>query len=409
MSNKKILAIVHGGSYRGYPLGGIETFLATVIPQIRENFDLQLIGMSMGEPLGRWTEVEVDGKWHAFLPVLKHDRISWIPDRIQLMAGIAKYADEVSACRADAYYVHMTEAAISLLTITRRPIVVHVHGLYNLFKFSRHPLGRVYAQLYEKVYPQLFSRCTKVIGVGSATEFAEFVRTMKVRSGAAIPTCVRTDIFYPRSRRSSRQQLGLDTEEKIVLFVGRMTPTKNPRLLADAISKIRDRFPRIRAVFIGDGPERPVIEAAAEHDPRLVVLGRLNAAEIATWMRAADVLAVVSKTEAFTSIAALEALSCGTPVIATPVSALPEIIKEDANGVVARGLSVEAVADALTRVLMYPPDPASCAESVRDYSPNNVVAQIVAELEDAISPPNSREVVNTERELMAISRPITLS
>ena len=365
-------------------MGGIETFLETILPHLDAQFDLKLIGMSLDEPLGQWTTISVCGQTYAFLPVLSRHRAAWLPDRLQLMTAMARYADEVALSGADAYYVHMTEAAISLLTLTRNPVVVHVHGLYNLFEYSRYRLGAAFAHVYDRCYPQLFSRCAKVIGVGSDQEYKLFAERMHVRSGVAIPTCVRTDVFRPRPRCEARKLLGIAESDRIALFVGRMTPTKNPFMLLDAVHVLRNELPHLKPVFIGNGLLREQLESACRIDGNAATLGRLDAREVALWMNAADVMSVVSKTEAFTSFAALEALSCGLPVVATPVSALPEIIREGVNGTVARDHSVEAYASALRSVLLSPPDKKSCVESVRAYLPEIIAERVACEIRDAI-------------------------
>jgi glycosyltransferase involved in cell wall biosynthesis len=379
---KKTLAIVHGGTFRGYPLGGIETFLGSVLPFLHERYEIKLIGRSMGEPPGRWTKIGVAGQEFSFLPVMQRESSAWLPDRVSLAMAIMRYGRRVKESGADTYYVHMTEAAISLLMLTRKPIVVHVHGLYNLFQFSRYRLGRPYAWIYEKIYPVLFSRCAKVLGVGSREEFDIFARGMRAKSGVPVPTCLRKEIFYARDRATVRRELGVAADEKVVLFVGRMTVTKNPQLLLDCLKHLRPEFPGLKAVFAGDGPLREEIASAGAQLGNVVVTGRVSPTQAALWMNAADVLAVVSKAEAFTSIAALEALSCGTPVVATPVSALPEVIRQGQNGAVADGFSVESYCRALRRVFVSPPQRDACCASVREYSPEAVTKQIISELDE---------------------------
>lgn len=341
--------------------------------------------MSLGEPLGQWTEVAVRDRRLPFLPVIPRESFIRVPDRLRLLAGMLKFADEVVASGADAYYVHMTEAAIGPILTSCKPVIVHVHGLYNLFEYSRYPFGRIYARIYEKFYPALFCRCAKVIGVGSRREFEDFSRTMKVASGAAIPTCVRTDIFYPRDRSQARKRLGMKAEDKLLLFVGRMTATKNPQLLLQCVRRLRPEFPCLKAAFVGDGPERQKLADEAQSLGGISVLGQLSPDHIAIWMSAADILTVVSKTEAFTSIAALEALSCGTPVVATPVSALPEMVREGVNGAVSDEMSVNAYCNALRRVLMSPPASPLCTASVRDFTPEAVSGQIIEQIHAALS------------------------
>lgn len=376
------LAIVQWGSYRGFPVGGISSFVESIIPQLGDAFELKLIGMSLGEKIGRWTTIDIEDKTYDFLPVVSDRQSTLIPDRLRLAWAIAKHRDAVCESGADIYYVHMTESAMPLVLFGDNPVVVHVHGLYNLFRYSRHWLGKPFAVVYETLYPQLFSRCKKVLGVGSEAEFEEFRRAMQVGTGTALPTCVRENIFYPRDRAEARRELGIEANEVVLLYVGRLTETKNPRLLLEVGRLLGGEIANLKLVFVGDGPLRAQIEAVADNSGKIVVTGALTPEKTATWMNAANALTVVSKTEAFTSIVALEALSCGSPVVATPVSALPEIIVTGVNGEVSRDFTPESYADAVKVLLGTKPSAQSCRKSVSGYTSAMVGARVVAELQD---------------------------
>lgn len=378
------LAVVQWGSYRSFPVGGISTFVESIIPHLSEQFELKLIGMSLGETIGRWTTIDVAGRSYDFLPVVTANQSKIVPDRMRLAYAVAKYRDSIFASGSDVYYVHMTEAAIPLVVWSKRPVVIHVHGLYNLFKFSRHCLGPIFANAYDKWYPLLFSKCVKVLGAGTQAEFDAFSRTMRVPSGAAIPTCVREKVFYPRDRAKARRHLGIRPDETVLLFVGRMTHTKNPLLLLEAGHRLQGEIPNLRIVFVGDGPLRARVEEEATSLRNVTVNGMLLPEQTALWMNAADALTVVSKTEAFTSIVALEALSCGLPVVATPVSALPEIIQLGVNGAVSHGFAPDEYAAAVRKVLSAPPNTESCVTSVRNYSSAAVGARVAEEIREIL-------------------------
>ncbi len=385
--HKKTLAIVQWGTYRSFPVGGISSYIESVIPQLGEVFDLKLIGMSAPqsrEKLGQWTTIEVAGKTYDFLPVVRSYSSDILPDRLRLAYAMFRYRNAVREAQADGYYVHMTEAVFGLMA-EKRPIIVHVHGLYNLFRFSRFSAGGLFTEVYEKYYPHLFSRCAQVIGVGSKKEFGEFRKTMHVKSGVVIPTCVREQIFYPRDRAAARRELGIGSEDVVLLFVGRLTEPKNPRLLIEAGQLLRREIPNLKLVFVGYGPLQAEIEDVASRSTNIVVTGILSPEETALWMNAADTLTVVSKTEAFMSIVALEALSCGLPVVATPVSALPLTIKAGVNGAVSRDFEPRSYAEAVKTVLRNRPCVQSCADSVVEYTSAAVGARLSREIERVLS------------------------
>ena len=386
MAGKRTVAVVQYASFRSFPVGGISIFLESVLPNLAEAFDLKLIGMSLGEPIGKWTMIQVDGRAYDFLPIVGDKKSAFIPDRVRIALATFRHRRAIRESGADAYYVHMTEAALGLLT-TRKPVLIHVHGLYNLFLFSRFSIGRtrLFPWIYETFYPALFSRCARVLGTGSLSEYESFTKLMRITSGTRIPTCSRDRIFYPRERESLRASFSIAPEDRVVLFAGRMTPVKNLPMLLEAVRIVGREVQGLKLVMAGDGSARADAECIAGGMPNVRFLGMLNAPQLAEWMNAADVLALTSRIEGFPT-AVVEGLSCGLPAVVTPVNAARELIQDGSgcdprNGAIAVDFSVQTFADALRSVLMEPPHRDACVASIADYKPEAVAQKIIAELE----------------------------
>src|SRR5690349_13387940 len=128
MSAKRTLAIVQYASFRSFPVGGISIFVEAVLPYLAEAYNLKLVGMGLGERIGEWTTVDVNGRTYDFLPVVSSRPSTIVPDRVRLACALFRHRHALLGAQADAYYVHMTEAAISLMMLTRDPVVVQVHG-----------------------------------------------------------------------------------------------------------------------------------------------------------------------------------------------------------------------------------------------------------------------------------------
>jgi glycosyltransferase involved in cell wall biosynthesis len=142
--------------------------------------------------------------------------------------------------------------------------------------------------------------------------------------------------------------------EPIVLFAGRLIPEKQPTLGVAAIAIAAQRIEGLRGEFLGDGPERPALEAAiAEHGLQGIVSARgfADAEEVDTEMRRALCLLLPSRREGY-GMVVVEAAARGTPsiVIAGEDNAATELIVEGVNGTIAARGDPEAVADAIVRV-----------------------------------------------------------
>ncbi len=176
---------------------------------------------------------------------------------------------------------------------------------------------------------------------------------------------VDLDRFVVRDRADARARLGLDSAP-LVLAVGGLTSRKNPVALMQAISRLA-RHPDARLVLVGDGPLRPTLELARARlglEAAVTLTGAIPHDQVADWMAACDVLALVSTREPL-GIVALEALASGRPVVATAVGGTPEIVPSSGPGRIVDPRSPDAIADAIADVLADPPSPTSCRDAAR--------------------------------------------
>ena len=173
----------------------------------------------------------------------------------------------------------------------------------------------------------------------------ESVETRVVHMG------VDTEIFRPDPE--ARTRLGWSIEERVVLFVGNLVETKGPDLALAAFEKLVATGAADRLVMVGEGPLRHSLEETIGDTgmrDRVTLTGQLGAPEVALYQAAADVLLMPSRNEGL-GLAALEALASGTPVVATRVGGVPEVVPESGCGELVEPGSVGALAEAVTRVL----------------------------------------------------------
>ena len=194
---------------------------------------------------------------------------------------------------------------------------------------------------------------------------SESLRAMAVELGrpahriAVIPNAVDGEVFTPLDRAEARRRLGLAGPGPRLLFVGTPSPRKGIERVLDALPALAGRWPTIELMMVGGpGAERSSPHALRRRAERLGVAERLVFAgprppeELAAWYSAADAFVLPSRLEGSPN-AVLEALACGTPVVATPVGEIPEVLAASGGGVLAPlegdGDLAPAVAAALGR------------------------------------------------------------
>jgi glycosyltransferase involved in cell wall biosynthesis len=150
--------------------------------------------------------------------------------------------------------------------------------------------------------------------------------------GRVVPNGVDLSVFQPADRQAVRAALDIPPAARMLLFTAnniRENPAKDYGTIQAAVAGIAERLPGQRVLFVAlghKGPAEPLGSAAV----RCVPFQR-DAQAVAQYYQAADVYLHASHVDTFPN-AVLEALACGTPVVATAVGGIPEQVKSLAPG-----------------------------------------------------------------------------
>lgn len=169
--------------------------------------------------------------------------------------------------------------------------------------------------------------------------------------------------FVPRDRASERARLGIS--DPLILSVGALIPRKNQHLLIAALPLLPD----VILMLAGQGPSESDYRALAARlgvADRVRFLGSVPHDDLPALFAAADVMALVSESEGLAN-AWVEALACGTPIVASDVGGIRELIKTpEAGRIVER--NPDAVTLAIKDVLANPPSREAVAANVSAFS-----------------------------------------
>ena len=157
-----------------------------------------------------------------------------------------------------------------------------------------------------------------------------------------------------------------------LLAVGHLVPVKAQDLMIGALSLLPD----VRLVLAGDGPERAKLENLARElkvSDRVTFLGAVPQAQLRTHYGAADALVLSSSREGWANVL-LEAMACGTPVVASRVYGTPEVVAAPEAGVLMRERSYQGVADAVNTLRANYPDRAATRRYAERFSWDDTTA-----------------------------------
>ena len=138
-------------------------------------------------------------------------------------------------------------------------------------------------------------------------------------------------VFHVRDREAARRKLGIDAGIQAVVYIGRIDVKKGLRELVDAAASLHVEHPDLHVYMVGEGPDRPILEAAiqARNGKGFIhLMGACAFDDVAVWMAASHLVTLPSYMEGCPNVV-LEALACGRPVVATRVGGIPEIMNDE--------------------------------------------------------------------------------
>ena len=181
--------------------------------------------------------------------------------------------------------------------------------------------------------------------------------------------------FRPLDRAAARAKFGFAADAPLLATVGALIPRKGQAFVIDALPYL----PEARLALAGSGPDEAMLRARAAQlgvTDRVHFLGPLPHAELPELLSAADVFVMPSSSEGLAN-AWIEALACGVPVVTTPIPGALELISDPAYGRFA-GRDGREIADAVTALLLAPPQQAAVVRATEGYSWEENAAQLVA-------------------------------
>ena len=187
------------------------------------------------------------------------------------------------------------------------------------------------------LYTRLFNRCDLLVYV------CESQRQFWRRHGLHPPDTVIyngvdvdffTDRYTAEQKDSLRGTLEFEADDYVVGLCSALRPEKAPADLVRAIASLRREGVPAKALFIGDGPERPQVEQAADAlglRAHVRITGFQQ--DVRPFVACCDVMTLVSRSETF-SLAALEAMALGKPMVVSDTGGAAELVVEDEHGFV---------------------------------------------------------------------------
>jgi len=334
------------------------------------------------------TQGTLDGRRLVTLDGIPYHRLlPWgIPTRADKAAALglelaARLTEQVkpSVLHAASNYVNAT-IALALGQRYGLPVVYEVRGFWEDTWLSRHPNSEKMAasELYQ-LNRDLETRCMLaadlVVTLGEAMRDEIVARGVPAEKILIVPNAVSEDFLQPLpDAQKLRSQLGIKPDEHVIGEVSSLVPHEGIGTLLQATRLLKDRGLPVRALIVGDGPERAALQRQAADlglGEAAIFTGRVPATKVREFHALLDVF-VVPRTpdrvcQLVTPLKPVEAMASGLCVVTSEVKALAEIIKPDVTGALTIPEDPAALADTLELLVGSPDIRRKLGDNAREW------------------------------------------
>lgn len=331
--------------------------------------------------------VEAGGPFPVYHPrVLSIPRYLKCVDGILYAASLARFLVRLRRDfpfdLIDAHFAYPDGlAAVLLGRLLRRPVVVTLRG--SIVRLQHYRLHR----------PQIrwaLDHAARVIAVSQSLKDVATDLGVGARHISVIPNGVDLAKFRPKVRSAAREACGLPLDRSIILTVGGIYEGKGQHHVVEALARLSARRPDAVYVMVGEDRRDGYVEGLRERvaraglGERVRFAGRKPHDALADWYSAADVFCLATRSEGWANVL-LEALACGTPVVATRVGGNAEIVPSDRYGLLVAHGDVPALADALDRAIESRWDRAALAAYAAGHTWDAAASLVVGEFERVLA------------------------
>lgn len=278
---------------------------------------------------------------------------------IDIQTFFQNYPVRVNLGKTDVCHITSQNLALLLRLRSMPPTILTIHDLYYLTTQNTQNRSATITEHADRIAIAGVKKATEVIAISAFTK-----QTIIDLLGypkdyiTVIHRAVDTNHFHPAPVPADfRARHGLPEHAQIVLFLGSEDPRKNLAILLRAFHLVAARLPEavlVKAGAIHFSQEAVQLRQMVQHlgiASRVLFLEHLTDEDLPLLYNTADVVVMPAFFEGF-GLPALEALSCGRPVIAANASSLPEVVGD--AGVLFHPYHVDELAIALVRLLEHP-------------------------------------------------------
>jgi phosphatidylinositol alpha-mannosyltransferase len=323
--------------------GGLERYAYEIATRLRQDHGWRVVIITSGEQFGE--DIKEDAYGFTLYRLAYDLKVSNTPFSFGWFGKVKKI---LRIEDPDVVNIHMPVPGIgdvaASLSGKRRVVLTYHAGSMRKGKL----VPDLLIWLYEKFFLRMALNRADTIVCSSDYVRLEFLQHYFYKSTTITPA-VDSDLFRPGKQSNRRPTL---------LFVAglkRSDQHKGLKTLMAAFGALRDSFPELQLVVVGEGNMKSEYQAHAKHlglQDRIIFMGKLTGKELAEVYRQSSifVLPSLAPAESF-GMVLIEAMATGKPVIGTTAGGIPRVIDHEKNGLLTESGNVQSLASAIKRLL----------------------------------------------------------
>ncbi len=303
---------------------GIARFLAEIIPRLKDKYDISVIA-----PAHKGHEKVHPGVKMHWIKTHKFKVADFPPAKLE--PGRIKKAVKA----ADVVFVQ-TIGPIGALAIRyakkmKKAVIAYNHSIeWELASegFSQiDPVKFVVEVLAKAFTKHCYKKCDLLLV--PSKQIVKVLDDAKIKTPKKIVQMgINSDKFKPpKSKDEAKEKIGIDHSNVVIGFCGRLGREKDLVTLYRAFIQLKYRYKNVKLLVVGDGIDKYKDMFGKKKD--IIMTGSVD--NVVPYLQAMDVFVLPSITET-SSLATMEAMSCGLPVIVTKVGSIPDYVVNKHNG-----------------------------------------------------------------------------
>ncbi|MBW1930952.1 MAG: glycosyltransferase family 4 protein [Deltaproteobacteria bacterium] len=236
-------------------------------------------------------------------------------------------------------------ALVAVRMLTRIPVVLSLVSRMDVLRDSN-----PYFRRYRICFLAILKLASEIIA-NSRYYFGRFSEGM---SAKIIPYGVNTKRYSPEvNGEEVREKLGIDKKQVVLFALQRLVKVKNVDVLIRSLKYILGVYENVVLVISGKGPEEASLRALVKQlnlDKNIIITGYVPENELPKYFAMSDIFVLPSPNETF-GVVISQAMASGKPIVSVNSSALPEVVRDGIDGILAESCSPKDFATAVIRLL----------------------------------------------------------